>query len=131
MELGNVVLDDSSNNCNDFAIGTLCGLLKDGNASLQEVIGELSNGRAKYYHDPDAKGWDLCYYFLYEYEDYCSGHPKNSWAWSDDQKQVTTQEHILAQKHRVTGWLSQWRNEGIADKFKHRLGNLVLTRDNC
>lgn len=101
--------------------------------SLEQLVHTLASGDAKYANDPDVKGWSRgCYYFLYEYD---RGHFGSSgtypidWATEDGIK-VETQEHILPQTHRDRGWWEEhWPNELHAEKFKHRLGNLVLTKD--
>ncbi|MGG5811838.1 GmrSD restriction endonuclease domain-containing protein [Falsiroseomonas sp. CW058] len=52
------------------------------------------------------------------------------WATSAEQK-INSQEHILPQAHRDGGWWqAHWPDEANADRFKYRLGNLVLTADN-
>jgi hypothetical protein len=101
-------------------------------APLSKVIAKLGNGEAKYYFDPYVKGWPYTYYFLYQYEISCSplGMPQMGWA-KDKRTRRITIEHILPQSHRDKGWWeAHWPDEAKAERFKHRLGNLVLTADN-
>nr|WP_312295487.1 DUF262 domain-containing HNH endonuclease family protein [Brevundimonas diminuta] len=113
-------------------ISKICELVS-ANAPLSRVLSKLSNGEPKYAYDSRMPGWNQCYYFLYEYE---IGHSPPGvtplpWASSKDRK-VITQEHILPQGHRDSGWWeSHWPDEAKADKFKHRLGNLALTANNA
>lgn len=117
--------------CLSDVLGRICLWLKE-YASLANVLDELGSGRAKYYHDPDVRGWAHCYYFLYEYELFNSplGVEPISWQ-SSGEGRKNTQEHILPQKHRDGGWWqNEWLDEAEADRFKHRLGNLTLTTNN-
>lgn len=101
-------------------------------APLSRVILRLADGEPKYAFDPRINGWGHCYYFLYEYE---VGHAPQGvgplpWGTSKAQK-LNTQEHVLPQGHRDGGWWeAHWPDADEAERFKHRLGNLVLTADN-
>jgi len=101
-------------------------------APMAMVVSRLGDGEAKYYHDSRIRGWVHCYYFLYEYE--LSNSPQGVFPipWeSSGQGRFNTQEHILPQTHRDGGWWeAHWPDEADADRFKHRLGNLVLTSNN-
>jgi hypothetical protein len=110
-------------------LGRICQWLKE-HASLAQVLDELASGRAKYYHDRDVKGWAHCYYFLYEYELFNSPTGVAPIPWeSSGEGRKNTQEHILPQTHRDNGWWeTEWPDEAEADRFKHRLGNLTLTK---
>lgn len=101
-------------------------------APLKEVILKLANTEPKYYFDPLVKGWQHCYYFLYEYEVGCSPQGVSPLPWARNKAdKINTQEHILPQSHRDGGWWqSHWPNADEAEKSKHRLGNLVLTVNN-
>ena len=101
-------------------------------APLKEVISKLANTEPKYYFDPLVKGWQHCYYFLYEYELGCSPQGVSPIPWARNKAdKINTQEHILPQSHRGgSWWQSHWPNADEAEKFKHRLGNLVLTANN-
>jgi hypothetical protein len=99
---------------------------------MKEFLEKLSDGKAKYYNDPDIKGWRHCYYFLYEYELHNSplGVAPVQWESSEEGK-YNTQEHILPKTHRDGAWWQlHWPDEAEADRFKHRLGNLTLTSNN-
>jgi len=112
-------------------LSTLCDWLRE-LAPLQAVVDALADGNAKYNFDSTERGWQQCYYFLYEYEIYCSPHGVSPLPWgSTKEVKVNTQEHILPQRHRDGGWWEKhWPDAHTAEKFKHRLGNLVLTTGN-
>jgi hypothetical protein len=115
----------------DFALSTICTWLSDW-APLKDVITRLSNGEPKYSFDRAVYGWDSFYYFLYEYEVSVSplGVSPLPWGANREEKKNTT-EHILPQEHRDGSWWeTHWPDEMDAEKFKHRLGNLVLTQGN-
>jgi len=99
---------------------------------LVSAIKFLCDGNAKYYFDRRMRGWSHCFYFLYQYELSVSPHGVLPIPWKarpEDQK--STIEHILPQTHRDSGWWEQhWPNNGDAESYKHRLGNLVLTNNN-
>ncbi|UTT85440.1 DUF262 domain-containing HNH endonuclease family protein [Vibrio pelagius] len=102
-------------------------------APIEDVVKKLSNGEVKYNYDPRVSGWLYLYYFLYEYELYLSpqGVSPLPWATSKTEK-INTIEHILPQQHRDGGfWEAHWASVHLADNFKHRLGNLVLTPENA
>lgn len=101
-------------------------------APMSGVIGELADGKAKYAYDPLVKGWQYCYYFLYEYELSVSPLGVEPIPWGINKEEVKNQqEHILPQQHRDGGWWEkEWPDASKADKHKHRLGNLVLTSNN-
>ena len=101
-------------------------------APMKDVLLRLADGSAKYAHDPDTRGWKQCYYFLYEYELNLSPEGTEPLPYAeDDETMKNTQEHILPQGHRDGDWWEQhWPDAAAADKYKHRLGNLVLTSAN-
>jgi len=103
-------------------------------APFEQGLSFLCDGGAKYYYDKTYKGWSHCYYFLYQYELSLQGANANTdppnWHTNPEQQKGSI-EHILPQKHRDRGWWeSSWTDENLADKYKHRLGNLVLTNGN-
>ena len=109
----------------------ICSRLME-TAPLNQVVQRLFNGDPKYNNDDSVIGWQYCYYFLYEYESKYSPRcqPPRSWASSDSTKK-NTQEHILPNTHRDRDfWETEWPDENQAEKYKHRLGNLVLTDGN-
>ena len=95
-----------------------------------QVVLRLFNGDPKY-NNIAVNGWQYCYYFLYEYESKITrSQPPLSWA-SSDRAKINTQEHILPNSHRDGDfWETEWPDENQAEKYKHRLGNLVLTDGN-
>lgn len=101
-------------------------------APLSRVIAELADGKAKYAFDPNIPGWPYCYYFLYEYEMSVSPTGVAPLPYGTSKEVVKNQqEHILPQQHRDQGWWEHhWADASQADKYKHRLGNLVLTTNN-
>lgn len=101
-------------------------------APMRAVLDRLADDSAKYFHDPATKGWKNCYYFLYEYELGVSPEGTDPLPYAeDDEAMKNTQEHILPQGHRDGGWWEQhWPDAAAADRYKHRLGNLVLTSAN-
>lgn len=101
-------------------------------APLKNVVNELADGKPKYAHDPMVAGWSHCYYFLYEYELSVSPVGVSPIAYvSNKELAKNQQEHILPQQHRDNGWWQDhWPDTYQAEKYKHRLGNLVLTVDN-
>lgn len=109
----------------------ICAWLKV-HAPLSKVIAELADGRPKYAFDPNVPGWLYCYYFLYEYEISVSPAGVAPLPYGTSKEVVKNQqEHILPQQHRDQGWWeSNWPDASKADKYKHRLGNLVLTTNN-
>jgi len=98
-------------------------------ASLAQMVATLSDGNPKY--AGVSKGWAHSYYFLYEYEmSFGRGTVALPYA-TDKETKINSQEHILPQQHRDGAWWEhQWPNESEADRFMHRLGNLVLTGGN-
>ncbi|WP_081618768.1 MULTISPECIES: DUF262 domain-containing protein [unclassified Thioalkalivibrio] len=120
------------NNRSTFHVrAVLCDLMAE-NAPISNVISRIGSGEPKYYYDRKVKGWQFTYYFLYQYElaNSPQGVPHVNWK-AGKQERINTQEHILPQQHRDGGyWESEWPDEAEADKYKHRLGNLVLTADN-
>lgn len=100
--------------------------------SMQQFVSRLADGGCKYYYDANVKGWQYGYYFLYEYEVYYSpaGVGPLEWGKTSEDK-INSIEHVLPQGHRDKGWWeSHWPDETRAEKFKHRLGNLVLSVGN-
>jgi len=129
INLANEILKNSKGI--DYAINRICEWLCSF-ATIEKVVEKIGNGDVKYYFDPSVTGWGYCYYFLYEYEISRSpaGVSPLPWAKKKEDKR-NTQEHILPQKHRDGGWWeSEWPEELKAERFKHRLGNLVLTAGN-
>lgn len=112
-------------------LSIICSWL-DKFAPLKDVILKLADGEPKYYFDSNVKGWQHCYYFLYEYELYNSPQGVSPLSWGINKAdKINSQEHILPQDHRDGGWWeNHWPNENQANKHKHRLGNLVLTAQN-
>jgi len=94
-------------------------------APLKGVIGRLANGQPKYPFVSD--GWDRCYYLLYEYDQ----RTTNNVAWTASKaEQEHTMEHIMPKgDNRTAYWAAEWPDEHAFEKFRHRLGNLVLTKD--
>jgi hypothetical protein len=115
----------------DWVIGQLCRMMKT-DASLKSCIADLTDEKPKYYYDQQFKGWAYSYYFLYEYEVYCSPKSVPPIHWQPTREgRMSSIEHILPQAHRDGGWWEQhWSDEAEADNYKHRLGNLVLTENN-
>jgi len=101
-------------------------------APLQGAFRFLSDGGVKYYFDSQMKGWGHSYYFLYQYEISRIHGGASPIDWQDSkERQKSSIEHILPQTHRDEDWWqSHWTDENDAEKYKHRLGNLVLTNDN-
>lgn len=114
-----------------YVVNRICTWLEK-YAPLKDVILKLANGEPKYYFDPLVKGWQHCYYFLYEYELGCSPPGVSPLPWATNKlDKINSQEHILPQSHRDNGWWQlHWPNADEAEKYKHRLGNLVLTANN-
>mgnify|MGYP006301269401 CR=1 FL=1 len=110
----------------------ICTWLTDA-APMEDCLRLLANGEPKYPYDDRVKGWGRCYYFLYEYEVGFSAAGTQPIPWAEDrERKRETIEHILPQNHRDGGWWqAHWTDEAEADRFKHRLGNLVLTQGNA
>jgi hypothetical protein len=115
----------------DYVVQELCRWLAE-YAPLSAVINQLANGEPKYYYDTQMRGWPYTYYFLYEYELWCSPSGVAPLPWGQQREEkVHSQEHILPQAHRDAGWWEKnWPDSADAETFKHRLGNLVLTSGN-
>lgn len=99
---------------------------------LSAVLKELVDGKPKYFFDPNMPGWSSCYYFLYEYELHVSpdGVQPLNYA-TNREKSKNQQEHILPQTHRDGAWWEEhWPDDASANRYKHRLGNLVLSTNN-
>ena len=115
------------------AIARLQKLAAEKDATLDECISVLANGKPKYYHSEDVPGWKHCYYFLYEYEVHLAGRAASPKEWARDKKEkIAQQEHILPQSSPAW-WRKHWEAHGVEDRrrsFVHRLGNLVLTDGN-
>lgn len=107
-------------------INGISNLINQG-AKLSDCISNLMSGELNY------KNWrSYIYYLLYEYELAHSsvGVKPISWANTDEVK-INSIEHILPQEHRDNAWWeSHWPKFEQAEKFVHRLGNLVLTNGN-
>ena len=92
---------------------------------MSAVISKLANGEIKYTWE--AGGWDRCFYFLYEYETRVGG---GAYAWiKQSATQKASMEHVLPQRRDGGYWDTEWPNELEFERNRHRLGNLVLTRD--
>ena len=114
----------------DYVINIVCDWLSS-HAPLSEVVRKLSNGEPKYNFAQGISGWPHCYYFLYEYEIYVSPTGVQPLPWGRNREEkINTQEHVLPQSHRDGGWWEKSWDEYLAEKYKHRLGNLVLTNGN-
>jgi len=109
----------------------LCKWL-DGFAPLRGAFDFLSNGGVRYHYDTKMKGWSHCYYFLHQYELSTIHGGASPPTWQDAaERQKSSIEHILPQTHRDGSWWeSHWKDPDLAEKYKHRLGNLVLTNNN-
>ncbi|MDB4426367.1 DUF262 domain-containing HNH endonuclease family protein [bacterium] len=97
-------------------------------ASLDRVLGELGDGKAKYNSARGVKGWDRIYYFLYEYESAEHNKGMPGLVWQAGKSQEKTQEHIVPQQPGEE-W-PDWGEDSAHHAFVHRLGNLVLTTEN-
>jgi hypothetical protein len=95
-------------------------------APMSSVIARLGNGDIKYTWE--TGGWDRCFYFLYEYETRTTGVGGYAWI-NQGPTQKQSMEHILPQNNDGGYWDAEWPDELEFEKHKHRLGNLVLTRD--
>lgn len=110
----------------------ICWLLNrpTGGAPMSSVIARLANGDAKYTWV--SEGWDRCFYFLYEYETRLN-RQRATYAWRKDNDQHDGQkesmEHILPKTRDRGYWDAQWPDDLEFERYRHRLGNLVLTRD--
>lgn len=127
--LANAIL--RNNQTLSYVQARICRWLSE-DAPLLDIISKLADGGVKYPYDRRSAGWPECYYFLYEYEMAHSpaGSPVHGWS-SVKMKRINSIEHILPQTHRDGAWWQQhWPDEAEAEKFKHRLGNLVLTANN-
>ncbi|HIA38782.1 MAG TPA: HNH endonuclease [Planctomycetes bacterium] len=91
---------------------------------MKLVISRLANTDPKY---PGVTGgWNRGYYLLYEYDQRTTVNH----AWSTSKiDQEHTIEHIMPQSRGDPHWDREWPDESEFDRYKHRLGNLVLTRD--
>ncbi len=127
--LANEVLQNSKDI--DHVSSVVCEWLRR-MAPMRAVLERLADGTPKYAFDPNTKGWKHCYYFLYEYELGVSPQGTQPLPYAeDDEAKKNTQEHILPQQHRDGAWWeSHWPDAAAADRYKHRLGNLVLTSGN-
>ncbi|WP_394189359.1 DUF262 domain-containing protein [Pseudoalteromonas atlantica] len=95
-------------------------MLKDDPAG--EVFVKLISGELNY------KNWNYIYYFLYEYELSLTPSTSRPIDYLDKKESI---EHILPQSHRDNDkWQSHWRDGLKAERWVHRIGNLVLTLDN-
>ena len=111
----------------DYVKEIICYLLHlpSTGAPMSAVIAKLGNGDIKYTWANG--GWDRCFYFLYEFETRIGGAP---YMWiNDSPTQKASMEHILPQSRDSGYWDAQWLDELEFRDHKHRLGNLVLTRD--
>lgn len=100
------------------------GRLLESSSTLIDNASKLVSGELNY------KNWSYTYYFLYEYEMFNSSINTIEWANSDERKSESI-EHILPQNTLDQGWWQKhWPNTLLAEKWCHRLGNLVLTNGN-
>lgn len=111
------------------------------NVSKDEIILEL--GRMLHHSAPLTNGvekvlsgelnyrnWSYTYYFLYEFELFNSSIAYVQWKETDDER-LSSIEHILPQSISTSDWWSShWPDSLVAEKWCHRLGNLVLTNGN-
>jgi hypothetical protein len=74
------------------------------------------------------RGYSL-YYFLYRVDREISPGAAVGWVTENEGRNEQI-EHILPNSHR-NHWTPTWPNGDTADKWKHRLGNLTLTRDSA
>jgi len=94
-------------------------------APMNSVIGRLANGDIKYTWE--TGGWDRCFYFLYEFETRVGG---GAYAWIvQTPTQKASMEHILPKSRDGGYWDAEWPDQLEFERTRHRLGNLVLTRD--
>ena len=117
--------------CADEVGGVICAWLQD-LAPLTRAVAFLANGEPKYNFDGKVRGWSHAYYFLYQYELSVSPTAVRAISYRKNrEEQRATIEHILPQTHRDGGWWErEWPDGALADIWKHRLGNLVLTSNN-
>lgn len=115
-----------------FRVSQILCFWLDQYCPMRELLKKLSDGEPKYHYDRLMKGWEYCYYFLYQYELHLSPITTTPIPWERSREQrKATIEHILPQTHRDNSyWQSLWPDELKADSFRHRLGNLVLTDGN-
>ena len=108
--------------------GVICYLLhRPGTgAPMSAVIGRLANGDIKYTWE--AGGWDRCFYFLYEFETRVGG-AAYAWIKATSPTQKASMEHILPKSRDGGYWDAEWPDQLEFERTRHRLGNLVLTRD--
>ena len=110
-----------------YVEGVICYLLhRPGTgAPMSSVIAKLANGDTKYTWE--SGGWDRCFYFLYEFETRVGG---GAYAWiGQSATQKASMEHILPKSRDNGYWDGAWPDELEFRDHRHRLGNLVLTRD--
>ncbi|UQA51969.1 DUF262 domain-containing protein [Vibrio sp. ED002] len=119
MELSHKILCDNFS-CKD-AIKYISTILVE-NANLISCVSKLSTGEINY------NNWSYLYYFLFEYEKSKSAYPTLDWQTNDKAKRDSI-EHILPQVCE-TWWIEHWPNQLQAEKWSHRIGNLVLTKGN-
>ena len=116
--LNNQNLDETKNEISDIIVRF---------APLRTIVNTLFNE-----HDVYNKKWNTkeLYYLLYRIEldlnDIAPNFENNS------RRQKEEIEHILPQRCR-THWAEydDWENEDTSNNWKHRIGNLTLTRDNA
>ncbi|MFM2656634.1 DUF262 domain-containing protein [Vibrio owensii] len=94
------------------------------NSPLLANVEKIISGEVNY------KNWSYSYYFLYEYELFNSPVAVAEWKNSDEEKQLSV-EHILPQSTSSSEWWkAHWPDNLVAEKWCHRLGNLVITNGN-
>ena len=116
--LNNQNLDDTKNEISEIIVRF---------APLRTVVNTLFNE-----HDVYNKKWNIkvLYYLLYRIEldlnDIVPNFENNA------SRQKEEIEHILPQRCRTHwGEYVDWENEDTSNNWKHRIGNLTLTRDNA
>lgn len=104
-----------------WIIRTLSALMtKDDTAA--DTFGKIITGELNY------KNWNYLYYFLYEYELSLTPSTSRPLDYIDKKDSI---EHILPQSHRDNDkWESHWVDGLKAEKWVHRIGNLVLSLGN-
>ncbi|ELK8309632.1 TPA: DUF262 domain-containing protein [Vibrio vulnificus] len=94
------------------------------NSPLVSGVEKVLSGELNY------RNWSQTYYFLYEYELFNSSVSVVEWKDSDEDKSSSI-EHILPQCISTSDWWkTHWPDNLLADKWCHRLGNLVITNGN-
>lgn len=79
----------------------------------------------------DWYGWQGIKYFLYEYEEYRTGHKQVKLPWDvlDGRDKEKSIEHVLPQTPVDAYWKERFSEDDVA-MLTHDIGNLSLTQDN-